>query len=117
MNKVGEQRVLTWFRKSLRLRDNPALAEAIALRPAALYPVFVIDPHFVAPERVGLRRYNFLLERYPHRTSLSFRSVYLTNDNTPALSVCLSVLLKLARLGPVAAAIELALARRAWGSP
>lgn len=45
-----------WFRKGLRMHDNPAFLEAI--RDAQhLYPVFVLDPWFLKPERcVYLRR-------------------------------------------------------------
>ncbi|KAA0152621.1 hypothetical protein FNF29_03848 [Cafeteria roenbergensis] len=49
-----------WFRKGLRLHDNPALLRAC--EAAAVYPVFVIDPWFVSEERVGVNRMRFLLE-------------------------------------------------------
>eukprot|EP00730_Choanoeca_flexa_P018800 TRINITY_DN9160_c0_g3_i2.p1 TRINITY_DN9160_c0_g3~~TRINITY_DN9160_c0_g3_i2.p1 ORF type:complete len:514 (+),score=85.09 TRINITY_DN9160_c0_g3_i2:101-1642(+) len=52
---------LHWFRKGLRLHDNPALLKAID-GATKIYPVFVIDPHFANPEYVGVIRYNFLLE-------------------------------------------------------
>lgn len=61
---------LLWFRKGLRIHDNPALE--VASRGAShLYPVFVIDPHFMEPDpnssapgssRAGLNRIKFLLE-------------------------------------------------------
>jgi len=69
-----------WFRKGLRLHDNPALLRAIegatkvrlptylpyhaniVHRLLQVYPVFVIDPHFANSEYVGAIRYNFLLE-------------------------------------------------------
>ena len=47
--------------QGLRLHDNPALLAAAA-SSAALYPVFVLDPRFAAPARVGVNRYAFLLE-------------------------------------------------------
>ncbi len=50
---------LHWFRKGLRLHDNPALIEACS-RPSVL-PVFCIDPKFADPEIVGSNRYQFLL--------------------------------------------------------
>ncbi len=75
-----------WFRKGLRLHDNPALLRtledkcelmlsSIALNPCLnpgttptthsprhVYPVFVLDPHFAKAAYVGVLRYNFLLQ-------------------------------------------------------
>lgn len=54
-----------WFRKGLRLHDNPALlaaAKFAAQSGGALYPVFVLDPWFLQPERVGANRIQFLLQ-------------------------------------------------------
>ncbi|XP_018586695.2 cryptochrome circadian regulator 5 [Scleropages formosus] len=49
-----------WFRKGLRLHDNPALQAA--LRDCAeLYPVFVLDPWFPKNARVGITRWRFLI--------------------------------------------------------
>jgi cryptochrome len=44
-----------WFRKGLRLHDNPALAHACA-NSAAVFPVFVLDPAFADEARVGVNR-------------------------------------------------------------
>ncbi|WP_262848439.1 cryptochrome/photolyase family protein [Mumia quercus] len=33
-----------WFRRDLRLRDNPALREAVAAGPRGVVPLFVLDP-------------------------------------------------------------------------
>lgn len=56
-------RTMVWFRKGLRLHDNPALLEAATVgSPSAMFPVFVLDPHFLKPANVGVNRYNFLLE-------------------------------------------------------
>ena len=52
---------LLWFRKGLRLHDSPALHAALE-GSAALYPVFIFDPHLLAPARVGVNRTAFLLE-------------------------------------------------------
>ena len=49
-----------WFRKGLRLHDNPALIAACQAKK--LFPVFCIDPHFAKPDIVGVNRYQFLLE-------------------------------------------------------
>lgn len=50
-----------WFRKGLRLHDNPALLEACR-RDKPVYPVFVLDPHFLDESRVGVLRMSFLLQ-------------------------------------------------------
>ena len=52
---------LFWFRKSLRLHDNPALHSALQ-GSSHLFPVYCLDPHFVASGRVGANRMHFLLE-------------------------------------------------------
>ncbi|KAL0342069.1 UNVERIFIED_CONTAM: (6-4)DNA photolyase [Sesamum calycinum] len=61
---------LMWFRKGLRIHDNPAL-EYAARGSDYLYPVFMIDPHYMEPDpnafssgsrRAGLNRIRFLLE-------------------------------------------------------
>ncbi|KAL0319172.1 UNVERIFIED_CONTAM: (6-4)DNA photolyase [Sesamum angustifolium] len=61
---------LMWFRKGLRIHDNPAL-EYAARGSDYLYPVFVIDPYYMEPDpnafssgsrRAGLNRIRFLLE-------------------------------------------------------
>ena len=46
-----------WFRKGLRLHDNPALAAAAASGAATVMPLFILDPRFADPARVGARRY------------------------------------------------------------
>ncbi|BAT98552.1 hypothetical protein VIGAN_09221300 [Vigna angularis var. angularis] len=61
---------LVWFRKGIRIHDNPAL-EFASRSASHLYPVFVIDPHYMKPDpdafspgssRAGLNRIKFLLE-------------------------------------------------------
>ena len=51
--------VIHWFRKGLRLHDNPALLDAID-SGLELYPVFILDPWFVKNARVGPNRWRFL---------------------------------------------------------
>ena len=53
---------LYWFRKALRLHDNPSLVAALEGSTTTLYPVFCLDPHFVKSGRVGFNRMRFLLE-------------------------------------------------------
>lgn len=50
-----------WFRKGLRIHDNPALLKALQ-ESHSVYPLFIFDPHFVKSGKVGGRRYSFLLE-------------------------------------------------------
>lgn len=52
-------RAVHWFRKGLRLHDNPALLEACRARTTV--PLFILDPHFATPDKIGIQRYNFLL--------------------------------------------------------
>ncbi|KAF9612630.1 hypothetical protein IFM89_003072 [Coptis chinensis] len=61
---------LVWFRKGLRIHDNPALEHAIK-GSKHLYPVFVLDPHYLEPDPTafspgsslsGLNRIHFFLE-------------------------------------------------------
>ncbi|KAL3065237.1 hypothetical protein OYC64_015418 [Pagothenia borchgrevinki] len=49
-----------WFRKGLRLHDNPALMAA--LRDCKeLYPVFILDPYLYNNTLVGINRWRFLI--------------------------------------------------------
>lgn len=68
--KVMEGNSLMWFRKGLRIHDNPALQYACQ-DAKNVYPVFVLDPWFLEPDpnapspgstRVGINRIKFLLE-------------------------------------------------------
>ena len=42
------------------MHDNPSFVKC--LDAPRIFPVFVIDPHFVKPANVGINRMNFLLE-------------------------------------------------------
>uniref|UniRef100_A0A3Q2T7S1 Cryptochrome circadian regulator 5 n=1 Tax=Fundulus heteroclitus TaxID=8078 RepID=A0A3Q2T7S1_FUNHE len=48
-----------WFRKGLRLHDNPALVYALK-ECKELYPVFILDPYLYNTQ-VGINRWRFLL--------------------------------------------------------
>lgn len=50
-----------WFRKGLRLHDNPALLAAMT-DCSELYPVFILDPWFPKNMRVSVNRWRFLVE-------------------------------------------------------
>ena len=61
MASVSNNRIsLHWFRKGLRLHDNPALVAAC--RAGTCYPVFVMDPWYAKPDIIGINRYSFVLE-------------------------------------------------------
>jgi deoxyribodipyrimidine photo-lyase len=51
-------RAIVWFRRDLRLADNPALSAAI--ETGELIPAFVIDPVLMKSDRVGLKRLAWL---------------------------------------------------------
>ncbi|GFR42357.1 hypothetical protein Agub_g3052, partial [Astrephomene gubernaculifera] len=65
---------IIWFRKGLRLHDNPALLEACK-DAAHVYPIFILDPFFLQQSsyKVSVNRYNFLLESLKDLDA-SFRS-------------------------------------------
>ncbi|MEQ2277371.1 Cryptochrome-2 [Xenotaenia resolanae] len=50
-----------WFRKGLRLHDNPALQEALS-GADTVRCVYVLDPWFAGAANVGINRWRFLLE-------------------------------------------------------
>ena len=57
--------VIHWFRKGLRLHDNPALLKA--LQPICgnvheLRPVYILDPWFAKHANVGVNRWRFLMQ-------------------------------------------------------
>ncbi|XP_062223746.1 (6-4)DNA photolyase isoform X4 [Phragmites australis] len=61
---------MVWFRKGLRVHDNPAL-DAARRGAGRLYPVFVLDPRYLRPDpaaaslgsaRAGVARVRFLLQ-------------------------------------------------------
>ncbi|KAM9817445.1 cryptochrome-1 [Neosynchiropus ocellatus] len=49
-----------WFRKGLRLHDNPALVAALR-DSKEVYPLFIVDPHLHNATRVGVNRWRFLI--------------------------------------------------------
>lgn len=51
-----------WFRKGLRLTDNPALVEAIRQNPTNLYPVYILDGDSYQLNHCTALRANFLVE-------------------------------------------------------
>ncbi|RUS77009.1 hypothetical protein EGW08_015234 [Elysia chlorotica] len=58
---TSKKHALFWFRKGLRLHDNPALIAAI--HGAATYRcVYILDPWFAGASQVGISKWRFLLE-------------------------------------------------------
>jgi len=56
---------IVWFRKSLRLHDNPVLTEAYEdSRIEKIIPLFILDPNIVGKdyEKLGASRLRFLIE-------------------------------------------------------
>jgi cryptochrome len=50
-----------WFRKALRLHDNPALVHCLK-SSSKVFPIFILDPYFVKSANVGPNRWRFLFE-------------------------------------------------------
>lgn len=59
---MSKPRVIYWFRTDLRLHDSPALTAALDLKPECLYPIWTWDPHYVYRARVGVNRWQFLID-------------------------------------------------------
>jgi cryptochrome len=59
---MPKPRVIYWFRTDLRLHDSPALKAALDLQPEAFYPIWCWDSHYVYHARVGVNRWQFLLD-------------------------------------------------------
>ncbi|KAI1005476.1 Cryptochrome-2 [Podosphaera aphanis] len=72
----GPKRVLYWFRTDLRLHDSPALTAALQLNPEAFWPIWTWDPQYVYQTKVGVNRWQFLLDC---QNEVSFK---LTKINT-----------------------------------
>lgn len=53
--------VLLWFKRDLRVQDNPALAEA-ARRGGRVLPLFVVEPEGWAQPDASARQYRFMAE-------------------------------------------------------
>jgi cryptochrome len=59
---MPKPRVIYWFRTDLRLHDSPALKAALDLDPEIFYPIWCWDSHYVYRARVGVNRWQFLLD-------------------------------------------------------
>lgn len=52
---------LHWFRKGLRLHDNPALHDCLSRSPSRVYPVYVLEPGLEKRD-IGINRYTHMLQ-------------------------------------------------------
>ncbi|KAF4523712.1 Cryptochrome 2 [Ephemera danica] len=60
-NTVSEKHTVHWFRKGLRLHDNPSLHEGLK-DATSLRCVFILDPWFAGSSNVGINKWRFLLQ-------------------------------------------------------
>ena len=63
--KSGENVAMHWFRKGLRLHDNPALLHALSLTKnngGSIFPVYIVDPNSYQLLKCSVNRARFLLE-------------------------------------------------------
>ncbi|XP_045529788.1 cryptochrome-1-like [Pieris brassicae] len=56
-----DKHTIHWFRKGLRLHDNPALKEGL-VDASTFRCVFIIDPWFASSSNVGINKWRFLLQ-------------------------------------------------------
>ncbi|XP_001606405.2 cryptochrome-1 isoform X3 [Nasonia vitripennis] len=57
----GKKHTVHWFRKGLRLHDNPSLREGLA-GASTFRCVFVLDPWFAGSANVSINKWRFLLQ-------------------------------------------------------
>ncbi|BES96008.1 cryptochrome [Nesidiocoris tenuis] len=58
---MGEKHLVHWFRKGLRLHDNPSLKRG--LKNATTFRcIFILDPWFAGSSNVGINKWRFLLQ-------------------------------------------------------
>lgn len=55
-----------WFRKGLRLHDNPALQEALNCADTVRC-VYILDPWFAGSANVGVNRWRFVAHMFNYR--------------------------------------------------
>ncbi|URE37948.1 FAD binding domain of DNA photolyase [Musa troglodytarum] len=95
-----ESNAVVWFRKGLRIHDNPALDYACR-GSSHIFPVFVLDPRYLHPDpsafslgsaRAGLNRIRFLLDCLLDLDSslrnLGSRLLVLRGHPEPASVIC-----------------------------
>lgn len=61
--KTGDPVVIHWFRKGLRLHDNPGLLHALSeAKGGKIYPVYIVDSNCYQLLKCSVNRARFLLE-------------------------------------------------------
>ncbi len=88
---------IVWFRKGLRIHDNPALSEALidaknfggGDESKKVLPLFILDPWFCNEKSVGANRMNFLLQSLTNLNENlgSLLSIANVNDANNCLTV------------------------------
>ena len=63
----GRTTIIHWFRKGLRIHDNPTLhlAADLVKKNSSIYllrPIFILDPEIIKWLKVGANRWRFLHE-------------------------------------------------------
>ncbi|XP_015587789.1 cryptochrome-1 isoform X1 [Cephus cinctus] len=61
MQDDGRKHTVHWFRKGLRLHDNPSLQEGL-VGASTFRCIFVLDPWFAGSTNVGINKWRFLLQ-------------------------------------------------------
>jgi cryptochrome len=61
MSTTDSMNAIHWFRKGLRLHDNPTLHATIQLTPKRIYPVYILEPSHDKRD-IGINRYTHFLE-------------------------------------------------------
>ncbi|XP_060840172.1 cryptochrome-1-like isoform X1 [Rhopalosiphum padi] len=59
--KVQNKHTVHWFRKGLRLHDNPSLREGL-INAKTFRCIFILDPWFAGASNVGVNKWRFLLQ-------------------------------------------------------
>lgn len=77
--RYTEKHTVHWFRKGLRLHDNPALREGL-LNASSFRCVFIIDPWFASSSNVGINKWRYFNN-----------NIYYTNK---FIALCINVCFK-----------------------
>uniref|UniRef100_A0A0A9YAC5 Cryptochrome-1 n=1 Tax=Lygus hesperus TaxID=30085 RepID=A0A0A9YAC5_LYGHE len=58
---MGEKHLVHWFRRGLRLHDNPSLKQGLE-NATTFRCIFILDPWFAGSSNVGINKWRFLLQ-------------------------------------------------------
>lgn len=75
-----------WFRKGLRLHDNPALQEALN-GADSLRCIYILDPWFAGAANVGINRWRFVRDAGPDPSTL-IQGMFDCSAGIRALASC-----------------------------